>query len=155
MVETNFNCEDIAMTLMISSHTDGQPPLLADLWAMNSMVKLSADSTISGGDSHKKLRDDCIDIFAQLLHLKYDSQKLADGNKLKRAQWIHKTSTWAFDCGAKPEREPLPYKKSSREIFFVQTLDKLRSGGGKLQKSVIKMAVRTGSEARSKDILSK
>ncbi|OEU20533.1 nucleotide-diphospho-sugar transferase, partial [Fragilariopsis cylindrus CCMP1102] len=66
-VENYFNCEDIAMTLMISSQTQGQPPLLADLWAMNSMIKLDVKAGISGGSSHKKNRDNCVDYFASLL----------------------------------------------------------------------------------------
>jgi glucuronyl/N-acetylglucosaminyl transferase EXT2 len=70
MVATKFNCEDIAMSLAISSLTGGRPPLLADYWAVKSQIKLYVESKISGGNDHKQVRDDCMDYFAEVLHLK-------------------------------------------------------------------------------------
>jgi hypothetical protein len=69
-VAEQFNCEDIAMSFFVSSLTGGQPPLLADFWAIKSMVKLYSPSTISSTDNHKTLRDQCVEKFANVLGLK-------------------------------------------------------------------------------------
>jgi glucuronyl/N-acetylglucosaminyl transferase EXT2 len=69
-VAQHLNCEDIAMSLWISSRTNGQPPLLADAWAVKSQLKLYVDHKISGGQSHKAIRDECVDSFATTLQLK-------------------------------------------------------------------------------------
>ena len=69
-VEFEFNCEDIAMSFFVSSLTDGLVPLLADYWAVRTLVKLPSSSTISGSPNHKRTRDDCVDLFANELGLK-------------------------------------------------------------------------------------
>ncbi|KAL7528435.1 hypothetical protein ACHAWF_002555 [Thalassiosira exigua] len=69
-VAENLECEDIAMSFLVSSLTDGKPPLLADHWAVKSMVKLYSEKRISGGSGHKSARDKCVDDFAQVLGLK-------------------------------------------------------------------------------------
>jgi glucuronyl/N-acetylglucosaminyl transferase EXT2 len=71
-VAKHFNCEDIAMSLWITSHTQGQPPLLADYWAVKSQIKLYVPKKISGTANHKTLRDDCVDTFSRLLGLQED-----------------------------------------------------------------------------------
>mmetsp|Transcript_47566 Transcript_47566/g.54942 ORF Transcript_47566/g.54942 Transcript_47566/m.54942 type:complete len:473 (+) Transcript_47566:30-1448(+) len=149
-VATNFNCEDIAMTLMISSQTQGQPPLLADLWAMNSMIKLDVETGISGSNTHKKFRDNCTDSFAFLL-------KMKTTNRLKKAQWVHKTSSWGYDCGAnEDEKKNISYIKSIREMDLEQKLEKLRSGKKKdLQEFLIKLISKTGKEAKVKGLIAK
>jgi glucuronyl/N-acetylglucosaminyl transferase EXT2 len=65
-VALNLNCEDIAMSLYVSSHTH-QPPLLADCWAMSTQIKLYAPDAISGGAHHKTVRDECVRDFATAL----------------------------------------------------------------------------------------
>ena len=69
-VDTNFNCEDIAMSFFISSLTYGKVPLLANHWSMLSMVKLKSSNAISHSSNHKTLRDSCVDDFSFLLGLK-------------------------------------------------------------------------------------
>jgi len=58
------NCEDIAMSYLVSSMTEGLPPLLADDWAMQSQIKLHVEERISGTDDHKPVRDTCVHVFA-------------------------------------------------------------------------------------------
>ncbi|GAX25383.1 glucuronyl/N-acetylglucosaminyl transferase EXT1 [Fistulifera solaris] len=71
MVADYNNCEDIALSLLVSSQTDGKPPLLADLWAVKSMIKLDNNQgKISAGKDHKSLRDNCVNTFSQQLGLK-------------------------------------------------------------------------------------
>lgn len=89
-VQEVFNCEDIAMSFWISKLTHGEPPLLADTWAIKSMVKLYSPERISGTHDHKKLRDACVDSFAQTLDLK---------DRLKKASIVH-TNTPFFEAGA-------------------------------------------------------
>ena len=69
-VARHFNCEDIAMSLWISAQTGHRPPLLADLWAVKSQIKMYVPTRISGGRDHKGARDGCVDDFADLLGAK-------------------------------------------------------------------------------------
>jgi glucuronyl/N-acetylglucosaminyl transferase EXT2 len=79
-ITENLNCEDIAMTLLISSRTGGKPPLLANAWARKTQIKLYQENAISGGDDiekqeeHRRLRNACMDRFATHLNLKPSSQ---------------------------------------------------------------------------------
>jgi glucuronyl/N-acetylglucosaminyl transferase EXT2 len=88
-VHANLNCEDIAMSLWVSNQTNAQVPLLADYWAMNSLVKLHSNGAISAMGGHKKVRDECVDEFASILGLK---------DKLQPVQWVHDSEP-LFDCG--------------------------------------------------------
>lgn len=109
-VAENLNCEDIAMSFMISSLTDGKPSLLADFWAIKSMIKLYVEEKISGGKSHKTLRDECVDSFAALLGLKDDS-----AGRLHAARYTPKTRS-LFECGDNPGATSVLHQKSQREI---------------------------------------
>lgn len=159
MVENYFNCEDIAMTLMISSQTQGQPPLLADLWAMNSMIKLDVKAGISSGSSHKKNRDNCVDKFSSLLGLKDDEEGNVESTtkqRLKTAQWIHNNPTWGYECGAKEdEKKIISYTKSLREIDLEQTIERLRSGNNKkdLQHYILTLISKAGHEAKARGLI--
>ena len=88
-VAENLNCEDIAMSFWISALTNGQPPLLADAWAMHTQMKLSSEAAISNTSGHKSLRHDCVNDFAEILHLKERLQfaewKRSGGNPI--LQW--------------------------------------------------------------------
>jgi len=72
-VSTEFNCEDIAMSFFVSALTDGLVPLLADKFAVRSMVKLYDPEGISKTTEHKKKRDECVNNFAIELGLKGES----------------------------------------------------------------------------------
>lgn len=151
-VAKNFNCEDIAMGLMISSLTQGQPPLLADLWAMNSQLKLRVDTGISGTSTHKKFRDQCMDNFAGFFGLK----DKGNGNRLQKATWIHKTKKWSFACGAKEDnKSDASYTKSKRETKLEQIWEKLRRSGSReyLNRYLVKLLYEAGEEARAKGLL--
>jgi hypothetical protein len=148
-VATQFNCEDIAMSLMISSLTQGQPPLLADNWAMQSQLKLKAGDGISGSDTHKELRDNCIDSFASLFGLK-DSD---NDNRLQKAQWLRPKKSWAFACGAKEDDGSISnYTKSTREIELERKWEKLRVSGG-VKKYFKKIRSEAGVDARATGLL--
>lgn len=97
-VSKNFNCEDIAMSFFVSSLTEGEPPLLADYWAVKSLVKLYSESMISNASEHKVQRDECVDSFAEQLGLKHGKGRI----KVRRA--VHFSgSSGMFDFGAEPE----------------------------------------------------
>ena len=153
-IATKFNCEDIAMSLMISSLTQGQPPLLADLWAMNSQLKLDVDSGISSSGSHKEFRDNCLDSFASLFGMKDE-----DSNKrLRKAEWIHRTNSWMFACGASEDDNGIiSYEKSKREVELERIWEKLRLSGEKelLREYLIKLVSEAGEDARANGLLSK
>jgi hypothetical protein len=68
----------------------GRLPLLADYWAVKSMVKLYCESKISGEEDHKATKDACVNDFAEMLGLKEDGEsplhtgKLLHGGSEKR-----------------------------------------------------------------------
>ncbi|KAL3920342.1 MAG: hypothetical protein SGILL_003314 [Bacillariaceae sp.] len=99
------------MSLMISSLTGGQPSLLADLWAIESQIKLHVDKKISGGRGHKVFRDKCVNDFAQILGMKDENGP----NRLKMGKFVHKRKQ-LFECGADPDTAPEEYVKSQREL---------------------------------------
>merc|ERR1712232_1087286 len=68
-IHKNKNCEDIAMTFLVSSMQGGQPPLLADEWAIRTQIKFHVEKKISGGSHHKDLRDSCVQTFSWMLGL--------------------------------------------------------------------------------------
>lgn len=110
-VETDFNCEDIAMSLFVSSLTDGQPPLLADKWASRgSQIKLYASKGgISNTKSHKKLRDACVNDFANLLKLK------------DRLQYGTFMGHGLFKCGAKGRMDANVFRSERQQVFETMT----------------------------------
>lgn len=142
-IAEHFNCEDIAMSFMISSFTEGKPSLLADLWAIKSMVKLFVEKKISGGKSHKALRDECVNNFAEIMGLK-------DGpNKLQIQRYLHKKDAF-FECGDVPD-VGAPRPKTQRE----KDLDELKAkwhrvGGSAMTKEVRGLMSETGLVAYQK-----
>lgn len=82
---------------LVSSLTGGKVPLLADYWAVKSMVKLYSDAKISGGKNHKAIRDGCVDRFAGLLGLKEDGPRPLHPGRL-----LHAGDAF-FQYGAQPE----------------------------------------------------
>ena len=151
-VATKFNCEDIAMSLMISSLTEGRPPLLADLWAMNSQLKLEVDSGISGSGTHKKFRDNCLNEFSELFGLKDQNSD----NRLQKGKWIHQSKAWMFDCGDDEDDDAnTSYEKSKRELELERKWEKLRRSEDKqlLQKYLVLLAFEAGEDARANGLL--
>jgi hypothetical protein len=94
------------MSFWVSSQTDGQPPLLADLWAIKTQLKLYAAKGISSTKNHKALRDACVESFANVLQLK---------SRLLLTRFIHDDDyDGLFECGAlanKLARETVLSKK--------------------------------------------
>jgi glucuronyl/N-acetylglucosaminyl transferase EXT2 len=101
-VTTNMNCEDIAMSLMISSYCPNtiasdeirpqqqqekqqyeeyKVPLLANLWAVKSQIKLYVAQKISGTNNHKSIRDECVHNFSQRLHLQIPLAVMSDNDE--------------------------------------------------------------------------
>lgn len=107
-----FNCEDIAMSFWISHLTDGRPPLLADNWSMKSMIKLYSPERISGTHNHKKLRDACVDSFAQQLGLK---------GKLNKGVIEHKEAPF-FQCGAPGDKAPANWRVVDRHAALLEKI---------------------------------
>lgn len=148
-VAANFNCEDVAMTLLISSLTQGKPPLLADVWAVKSMIKLYVEKKISGTRDHKALRDQCVDSFANMLGLKDN-----DGSKkrLKASTLYHKSNRF-FECGDELhhpiERKP----KCERQSALEEKLKHWQSSKSMLQKELQGLMSATGKKAYSQGLI--
>ena len=105
-VSATKNCEDIAMSFFVSALTGNTVPLLADIWATKQRFKLKVKDKISGGSSHKKLRDSCVNDFAEILQLK---------GTLKPHTIIHTISS-LFEQGALIENPTQFSKNSARQI---------------------------------------
>eukprot|EP00956_Cyclotella_meneghiniana_P032294 scaffold88007_cov69-Cyclotella_meneghiniana.AAC.2 len=97
----HFECEDIAMSFLVSSLTQGKPPLIADYWAVKSMVKLYSQSRISGGKDHKQARDKCVNNFAEMLGLKGTVVDGIQVQPLQTAKIRHKDNFFGY--GVEPE----------------------------------------------------
>jgi glucuronyl/N-acetylglucosaminyl transferase EXT2 len=97
-IDTNFNCEDIAMSYFVSTLTGGKPPLLGDHWAVVLELQMEIQNGLSWKSAHmvriqgpflqfhifssselialhhlfatKDLRHVCLNDFAELLGLK-------------------------------------------------------------------------------------
>ena len=127
-VAANLECEDVAMSFLVSSLTDGKPPLLADYWAVKSMVKLYSESKISGGKDHKSTRDACVNDFAGMLGLREDGDvplllgKLLHGGSDKQF----------FGYGAEAEEwTDVDDPASERLLGVVMELRELRTSSSK------------------------
>ena len=101
-VAENFNCEDIAMSYLVS-HLTSKPPLLADSWSIDSMIKLHSAKGISTGDTkHKLKRHYCVTQFAKELDLfsgqkkELKSYKLYHNNVHQRGAKINSVNSTAF-----------------------------------------------------------
>jgi glucuronyl/N-acetylglucosaminyl transferase EXT2 len=149
-VAKNFNCEDIAMSFMISSLTQGQPPLLADMWAINTLMKLDVEKAISGSKGHKKLRDGCVDSFATILGLKDETGP----NRLQMSQFVHRKQSF-FYCGAKEDdRKNDTYPKSQREVEHEEMLKQWKSmGKNELKNQLGWMMSKAGARAYESGLL--
>lgn len=95
-IDQSFECEDVAMSFFVSALTDGKPPLIADRWAVKSMVKLFSPSSISSKKGHKAKRDRCVNDFAEELGLKEGE------GRLRTAVALHLKNPY-FGYGAEPE----------------------------------------------------
>lgn len=148
-IAQNFNCEDIAMSFLISSMTNGKPSLLADYWSINSMIKLYVQKKISGTKNHKSLRDQCVDSFADLLGLK-------DGPKrLQMAPFVHKKNR-LFDCGAEPDRLDVPHQKPTRQVELESKIKLWRSGNTKeMQKDMKYFKIKAAHGAYEQGLIEK
>lgn len=138
------NCEDIALSFWITKHSGGKPPLLADLWATKSQVKLFSPATISGSRNHKILRDACVDRFADVLGLK---------DSLITSEWVHPGSEM-FASGAPPDNWDIDRTgiKPDRLIALEKLRYRWKEGGmkvlakelGKLMQEISIPAARAG-----------
>ena len=97
-VSEKFNCEDIAMSLFVSALTDGKPPLLADYWAVKSLIKLHVPSGISNTKNHKGDRDNCVHDFLTVLGLR--GENMLDTHELWHRQNLE------FGYGSDPDPDP-------------------------------------------------
>lgn len=155
------NCEDIAMSLWVSSmaaeltnHADQEsstlspePPLLADYWAMKVLVKLYSPDTISGTSNHKKVRDDCLNDFAAELDLKK--------RNFRASEWLHHSNDTAarndisyFQCGLRLPKPHRPPSHVSQRMLALEQQTKTWEASRHLLKQVMfDMAAQVGKSA--------
>jgi hypothetical protein len=100
-IDDRLNCEDIALSLWVSYQTNSSPPLLADYWALKTLVKLHSSSAISGTGDHKAVRDGCVTDFVQQLGL---STSRLSSPFVHYPAGSHHNLNW-FDCGAPDDEQ--------------------------------------------------
>lgn len=148
-VAKEFNCEDIAMSFMISSMTEGRPSLLADFWAVKSMIKMESGPTISGSKGHKQKRDECVNSFAGLLGLKGNGGTL----RLQKAKYRHNNSM--IECGMEPDVDD-GHAKNERQITLEAMVQRWRAEGRDvLVHELRQMMGRAGSKAYQHGLIGK
>jgi hypothetical protein len=149
-VAKEFNCEDIAMSFMISSMTEGRPSLLADLWAIKSMVKMESGSKISGSKGHKQKRDECVNSFAELLGLKGNAGTV----RLQKAKYMHHNTM--IECGMEPDVVDDGHVKSERYITLEAMVQRWRAEGQDvLVHELRRMMGQTGTKAYQHGLIAK
>lgn len=153
-IHDNFNCEDIAMSFFISTYTNGRPPLLADFWAMESMVKLYSEKRISGNKGHKSFRDSCVNDFATILGLK---------DKLQSAPVIYRNHTM-FHAGDRydenknlqQQHQTSMTKKGTRQASFIKKIQQWHKLSNKeMMKKIAKMKDDISVEAMKVGLIEK
>jgi hypothetical protein len=148
LVEEQMNCEDIAMSFFVSSKTQGRLPLLADLWAMEAMVKLKSSQKISASSNHKAIRDSCVDSLSELLRLKnanvsFNPETIIDSNTRHWLGVVVDRDDWTFG-----EKSPLRW----RELYgILQNWEQKKV----IQKKVKELIIATAHEALQKGLLDK
>ena len=112
-ISQELNCEDVAMSFWVSAMTGGQAPLLADLWAIKSQIKLYSPSTISSTSNHKIVRNQCVNDFANILDLK---------GRLSLTPWVHRDelADGLFECGADSTELNYEHVQSQRQVAVQQ-----------------------------------
>ncbi|KAL7503551.1 hypothetical protein ACHAXN_001341 [Cyclotella atomus] len=133
-IAQHFECEDIAMSFLVSSLTGGKPPLITDYWAVKSMVKLYSESKISGGKDHKRARDKCVNDFADMLGLKGTVVDGVHVQPLQTGKIRHKDSFFGY--GAEPEDwssiEPQSVKTQHLKDL-IETMQKVKAMYGNVR----------------------
>ncbi|CAB9527149.1 expressed unknown protein [Seminavis robusta] len=72
-IQDHMNCEDIAMSLLISNLTHAKYPIAVDEWGFTSRLQLALKTGYEGikaGKNHMPHRSNCVDWFATDLQLK-------------------------------------------------------------------------------------
>ena len=69
-IDETFNCEDIAMSLMISALTGGKAPIIVDDSVKALELELLSSNRISRKRGHYRSRSVCVDTFSSILGLK-------------------------------------------------------------------------------------
>ena len=145
-IAENLECEDIAMSFLVSSLTDGKPPLLTDYWSVKSMIKLYSAKKISGGSDHKRTRDNCVNNFAQLLGLKEDGQWPLTTGKLLHTDKF-------FGYGTEPEDWTTVDVDSIRSDGLKHVVQELKEVKGMSKEDrmnwLMKQKAETAKEAKS------
>ena len=113
-VATHFNCEDIAMSMFVTALRGGKSHLLADLWAITSMVKLYSPSSISTTIGHKFKRHQCVAEFAKEL-------QLFEGKTALRARTLVHNPKTAFEHGV-PLGVAVSHPPTSREVELMASV---------------------------------
>lgn len=156
-IAQHFECEDIAMSFLVSSITDGKPPLITDYWAVKSMVKLYSESKISGGKDHKAARDKCVNDFAEMLGVKGGVVDGVHVQPLQTGKILHKDTF--FEYGAEPEDwgsiDPLSLKSKHLQQL-VETLQLIKTLSGKERMTWLKARIaETQAEAKQAGMIEK
>eukprot|EP00591_Stephanopyxis_turris_P004054 CAMPEP_0195511072 /NCGR_PEP_ID=MMETSP0794_2-20130614/3526_1 /TAXON_ID=515487 /ORGANISM="Stephanopyxis turris, Strain CCMP 815" /LENGTH=494 /DNA_ID=CAMNT_0040638615 /DNA_START=143 /DNA_END=1627 /DNA_ORIENTATION=- len=152
MVAKNLNCEDIAMDLLVSSLTNGKPPLLADYWAVQSQIKLFQESAISSTDDHRDLRNTCLDQFADTLGLKEGERRL------QKEQLFHDSP---YQYGAEVDGAEVDGVFVSRGKALMKEIQEWGEPNpsnfkdGKWNEEIKKLKYYAGKEARESGLLEK
>ena len=75
-VEDHLNGEDIAMSMFVTSLTNGQIPLLADNWARGMLLTLKSPESIHLVKFHNQRRNHCTNIFSDHLGLRNGTKEI-------------------------------------------------------------------------------
>ena len=134
-IDAKFNCEDIAMSLMISSMTQGQAPIIIDDIVQELELELLSTKRISGKRAHLRNRSKCLDTFSRTLGLKNGTHPLqASANT---------TADIINSIDSKSVARHVALAKKFADLIRTQQLDSYREG---LSVSMMKIPQEMGLE---------
>ena len=160
-IDKHFECEDIAMSFLVSTLTEGKPPLLSDAWA-DTYIQLYTRNNISWKGEHLAARSICVKEFGEYLRLRDSKGEISnksgvDVQPLKSGILMHNSF---FRRGDDPENwssiDPLSFH-ASRLQHLVKELQWRESLGGqdavKNSEWVVEMRTKMESKARNSGLV--
>ena len=149
------------MSFLVSTLTEGKPPLLSDAWA-DTYIQLYTRNNISWKGEHLAARSICVKEFAEYLRLRDSKGEISkksgvDVQPLKSGILMHNSF---FKCGDDPENwssiDPLSFH-ASRLQHLVKELQWRESLGGqdavKNSEWVVEMRTKMESKARNSGLV--
>lgn len=147
MIHEATNCEDIAMSLLISACTGAKEPLIADRWAQKTrrFLTLKGGPAISADRvSHYNIRSICADTFTNLLQLQVASNE--------RSQLILRQSQIFHSKDPSDPKYQLMGTQDDREQFILKNSSYYQPNFNTIERELLQQELLTWNNAASEKV---